>query len=547
MCCHGSLESTKLQSGDAMIRRDFLRNTSAGFASALLPATTVYAQQTASPSKSAQHSFNVRDFGAMGDGATIDTPAINRTIDAAAGAGGGNVIFPAGQYLCYTIRLKSHISLQLEAGAIIVAAEVPKEGTPSGGYDPAGPPQPWEAYQDFGHNHWPNSLIYGESLEGVSIYGPGLIWGKGLSRGERDELPRAESPGVGNKAIALKNCRNVVLRDLSILMGGHFAVLLTGTDNVVIDGLTIDTNRDGIDIDCCRNVRVANCVVNSPWDDAICPKSSFALGYARPTENVTITNCYVTGIYEFGSLLSGKFVQKNYSDVRKSVGRIKCGTESNGGFKKITITNCILEGCRGFALETVDGGIIEDITVSNITMRGVIHSPLFLRLGKRMRGPKGVKPGYIQRILFSNIVSSGAVAQYPSILAGESDAPIEDIKFDNLYLEQLGGGTEEWAALQPPEKPDGYPEADMFGTLPASGFFLRHARNIELSNVEIAAIETDARPAIWAEDVDGLDVFRLRAPRNAPGFSLRNVRGFRSFGSRNLPDRTEALIDQLRF
>lgn len=530
-----------------MIRRDFLRHTSAGLASTLLPASAAQAQQATPAPKPVLHSFNVRDFGAVGDGSAIDTPAVNRAIEAAANAGGGAVIFPAGQYACYTIRLKSHISLQLEAGATIIAAEVPKEGTTSGGYDPAGPPQPWEAYQDYGHNHWPNSLIYGEGLEDISIYGPGLIWGKGLSRGEHDELPRADSPGVGNKAIALKNCRNVVLRDFPILMGGHFGVLLTGTDNVVIDGLTIDTNRDGIDIDCCRNVRVANCVVNSPWDDAICPKSSFTLGYARPTENVTITNCYVTGIYEFGSLLSGKFVRKSYSDVRKSVGRIKCGTESNGGFKKITVTNCILEGCRGFALETVDGGIIEDITVSNIVMRGVVHSPLFLRLGKRMRGPKDVKAGSMRRVLFSNIVSSGAVAQYPSILAGISEAPIEDIKFDNLYLEQLGGGTQEWAALQPSEKPDGYPEADMFGTLPASGFFLRHARNIELSNVEIATAQADARPAIWADDVDGLDVFRLRAPRAAKGFSLRQVREFRSFGSRQLTDRIEEKIDQLSF
>ena len=532
-----------------MIRRDFLRRTSTGLASALLPIPAVAqgVPRGLQPGQPARGQFDVRDYGATGDGVTIDTPAINRAIDAAAATGGGSIVFPAGQYVCYTIRLKSHVSLQLAAGATIVAAEVPKEGTTTGGYDSAGPPQPWEAYQDFGHNHWANSLIYGEGLEDISIYGPGLIWGKGLSRGEANELPHVDSPGVANKAIALKNCRNVVLRDFSILLGGHFGILLTGTDNVVIDGLTIDTNRDGIDIDCCRNVRVDNCVVNSPWDDAICPKSSFALGYPRTTENVTISNCYVTGIYEFGSLLSGKFIRKTYSDVRKSVGRIKCGTESNGGFKGITITNCIFEGCRGLALETVDGAHIEDITVSNITMRGVIHSPLFLRLGKRMRGPKGAMPGLLRRVLFSNIVSSGAVAQYPSIIAGVSDALIEDIKLDNIYLHQIGGGTEQWSALQPLEKPDGYPEADMFGTLPATGFYIRFARNLELSNVEIATEQRDARPAIWASDVDGLDVFRLRTPSGAPGYLLQRVRNFRSFGSRNLPDRDQSSIDTLRF
>ena len=533
-----------------MIRREFMRRSSIGAVAGLLPGSAAAMQGRTgqgTPAGAISPWFDVRQFGALADGIAIDTPAVNRAIEAAAAAGGGTVVFPAGQYACYTIRLKSHVSLVLEAGATIVAAEVPKEGTTTGGYDPAEPPQPWEAYQDFGHNHWANSLIYGDGLEEISIHGPGLIWGKGLSRGEGDELPRAESPGVANKAIALKNCRNVILRDFSILLGGHFGILLTGTDNVVIDGLTIDTNRDGIDIDCCRNVRVDNCVVNSPWDDAICPKSSFALGYPRSTENVTIANCYVTGMYEFGSLLSGKFIRKTYSEQRKSVGRIKCGTESNGGFKGITVTNCILEGCRGFALETVDGAHIEDITVSNLSLRGVIHSPLFLRLGKRMRGPVDAKVGVLRRVLFSNIVSSGAVAQYPSIIAGVSDALIEDIKLDNMYFEQLGGGDVAWAALQPPEKPAGYPEADMFGTLPATGFFLRYARNVEFSNVEIATVQSDPRPAIWADHVDGLDLFRLRIPKGTQGFALHNLANFRSFGSRDLPDRTESRVGSLRF
>jgi polygalacturonase len=168
-------------------------------------------------------------------------------------------------------------------------------------------------------------------------------------------------------------------------MGGHFAILLTGVDNVLLDGLKIDTNRDGIDIDCCRNVRVSNCAVNSPWDDAICPKSSFALGYARATEYVTITNCYVTGAYEYGSMLNVTYKRVTYSEVRNSTGRIKCGAESNGSFRNITISGCILDQCRGFALETVDGARIDDITVTNLTLLGVVHSPFFLRLGRRMR------------------------------------------------------------------------------------------------------------------------------------------------------------------
>ena len=301
-------------------------------------------------------------YGATGDGKTIDSGAVNKAIEAAATAGGGTIRFPAGVYASYSIRLKSNIALYLEQGATLLAASTALEGT-TNGYDPAESNQPWESYQDYGHNHWHNSLIWGEGIHNVAILGPGLIWGKGLSRGTSDkDRPRAEKPGAGNKSIALKNCFNVILRDFSILEGGHFGILATGVDNLTIDNLKIDTNRDGMDIDCCRNVRVSNCSVNSPWDDGICPKSSFALGYARATENVTITNCYVTGDYQLGAMLDGTFKRWGPESKLVPTGRIKCGTESNGGFKNITISNCVFESCRGFALESVDGALLEDVT-----------------------------------------------------------------------------------------------------------------------------------------------------------------------------------------
>lgn len=486
--------------------------------------------------------FDVRRYGAKGDGKTLDSPAINKAIEAAANAGGGTVLFPAGTYLSYTIRLKSRVHLSLAPGSVILAAEVPREGTTIGGYDPAGPAQPWESYQDFGHNHWANSLIYGEGLENVSITGSGLLWGKGLSRGEPDELPRAESPGVGNKTIALKNCNKVNLRDFSILMGGHFGILLTGVDNAVIDGLTIDTNRDGIDIDCCRNVRVSNCVVNSPWDDAIVAKSSFALGEDRPTENLMITNCYVTGDYEFGSVIDGTFQHRIYAGWRKALGRIKCGTESSGGFRNVTISNCVLEACRGIGLFIVDGGTMEDICISNITMRNMVHPPFMLRLGKRMHGPVKEKTS-LRRVILSNVSSSGAVGRWPSIIAGVPGLPIEDVQITNMFLEQIGGETpRKWSDLDPKEREVAYPDADMFGDLPASGFFLRHAKNLQFSNVEVAVQKNDPRPAFWAEDIDDLGLFRIRTPDTSPAFHLQQVRALRVFGSKNLTDRVQGSI-----
>src|SRR4051812_484628 len=171
--------------------------------------------------------FNVRDYGAKGDGKALDTAAINRAIEACAAAGGGTVLFPAGNFLSFSIRLKSRVHLNLAQGAVLIAADSPLPGqtTGAGGgrYDAAEPNGVFEPYQDYGHNHWHNSLIWGEGLEDISVTGPGLIWGRGLSHGREVRtlgiLFHAEQPGVGNKAIALKNCRNVWLADFSILKG----------------------------------------------------------------------------------------------------------------------------------------------------------------------------------------------------------------------------------------------------------------------------------------------------------------------------------------
>ena len=523
-------------------RRDLVAWAGSSLAVSAVPAI---ASQTNEPIRSAtaavaSGSFNVRNFGATGDGKTLDSPAINSAIAAASAAGGGTVYFPAGIYASYSIRLKSHITLFLDQGAVILAESTPHDGMATGGYDPAEPQGTWEPYQDYGHNHWHNSLIWGEGLHDLAILGQGLIWGKGLSRGWDGEhaLPDSNKLGVGNKTVALKNCYNVTLRDFSILQGGWFGLLATGVDNMTVENVKMDTNRDGMDIDCCRNVRVSNCTVNSPWDDAICPKSSYALGHARATENVTISNCYVTGEYELGSVLDGTWKPRGQQGW--GTGRIKCGTESNGGFKNITISNIVFDHCQGLALETVDGAIMEDITITGITMRNV-SVPFFLRLGARLRGPKPeTVVGSIKRVLISNVTSSNATV-LPSIIAGISDHAIEDVKISDVYLEHVGGGTAEMAAIQPAEKADAYPEPTMFGQLPACGMFARHAKNVELTNVEIATLQADARPAFHLEDVDGADLFRLKMPgRMASGqIRLKKVSDFRVFGCQHFADATE--------
>ncbi|HVY94165.1 MAG TPA: glycosyl hydrolase family 28-related protein, partial [Bryobacteraceae bacterium] len=332
-------------------------------------------------------SFDVKAYGAKGDGKTPDRDSINHAIDAAAAAGGGTVDFPAGTYVTGSVRLRSNVTLQFEPGARLQASSDPAA------YDQPEPNQ-WDKYQDFGHSHFHDSLIWGENLENVAIVGPGLIDGGALSRNDRG----------ADKAIALKLSRHVTLRDFSILNGGHFGVLATGVDNLTIDNVSIDTNRDGIDIDSCRNVRISNSSVNAPNDDAIVLKGSHALGAARSTENVTITNSLVSG-YDIGSLLDGTYKRtvKAAPDRDGPTGRIKIGTESEGDFRNITISNIVFDRSRGLALESVDGAHIEDVAVSNISMRDVSNAPIFIRLGDRMRAPEGVPVGSIRRVSISDV------------------------------------------------------------------------------------------------------------------------------------------------
>lgn len=532
------------------IRRDFLKSAAGLIGAAGVGSMPALAQSRKTlPAKRpvAPAIFDVRSFGAAGDGKKLDTPAVNRTIDAAFAAGGGTVLFPAGQYVCYSIHLRNNVILELDQGATIVAAEVPMEGTPRGGYDAAEASDGDNKYQDYGHSHWHNSLIWGEGLHDIGIVGRGLIWGKGLSRGVgRDPLPKAELPGVANKAIALKNCRNVLLRDFSILQGGHFGILATGVDNFTIDNLTIDTNRDGIDIDCCRNVRVSNCTVNSPYDDAICPKSSYGLNHARATENVTITNCYVAGCYVVGSLIDGTW-KKYGPEVRvPRTGRIKFGTESNGGFKNITVSNCVFDGCNGIALETVDGALLEDVTFTGITMRDISHAPLFMRLGARMRGPQGMPVGALRRVVLSNIVSYNSSSELCGIISGIPGHAIQDVKISDVYLHHRGGGTPEAAALTPEEFENKYPEPTMFGKMPAHGFFVRHVKNIEVTNVEIAYETADHRPAFVFHDVHGADLFRVKTPKDGPGpvLALNQVTDFRTLACRGVRDGLMERVEQ---
>jgi len=478
--------------------------------------------------------FDVAAFGAKGDGKTLDRDAIRKAVDAAAAAGGGTVYFPAGTYLTGSIQLRSNLTLQLERGATLEAS-----GDASA-YDPPEPNQ-FTQFQDFGHSHWHNSLIWGDGIENVAIVGGGLIFGKGLGRGNPQ--------GAGDKAIALKLCRNVTLRDFSILNGGHFGILATGVDNLTIDNLKIDTNRDGIDLDACRNVRVSNTSVNSPNDDAIVLKTTYALGAARPVESVTITNCLVSG-YDIGSLLDGTYKRtvKQAPDRDGPTGRIKIGTETGGDFRNITISNVVFDRSRGLALEAVDGGRIEDVAISNLIMRDVSNAPIFIRLGSRQRAPEGAPVSAIRRVSISNVVASDVDPRYGSIISGVPGHDVEDVKLSGIRILYRGGLSLDQVAKQPadvvnafffrggvparepyatPEREKEYPEPSMFGLVPAYGFFIRHAAGVELSNINVAYMKEDTRPAFVLEDVKDIVLSHIKAQKaeGVPEFKLISVTG----------------------
>jgi polygalacturonase len=472
--------------------------------------------------------FNVRDYGAVGDGKNLDSPAIDRAIDAAVAAGGGTVLVPAGTYLSGSIHLKSNLHLYIATGATILGAPQDMQA-----YDET-ESYTLGGYQDGGHCYFHDSLIWGENLTNVFISGNGTINGGGLVSEDRilddmvgfnhfDPPVTTNAPPVrlGNKAIALKLCRNVLLRDITILHGGHFAVLVTGCDNMTVDNVTMDTDRDGIDIDCCRNTMVSNCRINAPNDDALCPKSTYALGELRPTENLTIVNCQVSAFRE-GTLVDGTM-----QHGRGQNGRIKFGTESSGGFRNCTVANCTFRDCEGLALEEVDGGVMDNITINNITMMEVPDYAIYITTGERNRTPGITTNSRARNILISNVIADGVGKMSGIQIMGLPGHPVEGIRLENIRLTSLGGGSRADADRVPKELGSGYPEPHRLGILPGYGVYARHARDLSFANITVDFQADDFRPAMVCTDVNGLDIdnFKAKLTKGVVASRFENVSG----------------------
>lgn len=336
------------------------------------------------------------------------TNAINEAITLASECG-GTVVFEPGEYRAYTIELKSNVNILLMKDAILYAAKTDfnteyfKQKGEGGNYL-APEVNLYAGLQDHGHTYFANSLIYGHDIYNVKIYGEGLIdgsfyneetgyldyvlWGGDPGGSKERNLPGHNGSWFGNKAIALVRCKNIILTGISVVIGGHFAIIAEGVDNMLIDDILVDTTRDALDIDCCQNVTVINSTFNSLTDDALVIKASYGAGIFMPAKNILIDNCKVCG-YDAKSVYMKKYTcDKLVAEDRCGpTGRVKLGTESTCGYEIVTIRNVRFEHSRGFALEAVDCSDLHDIIFENCEMYDISSSPIFIRTGDRQRIP----------------------------------------------------------------------------------------------------------------------------------------------------------------
>jgi polygalacturonase len=431
----------------------------------------------------------VKEFGAKGDGAANDTPAINMAISACNAAGGGTVTFPAGTYMAASIHLMSNVRLQLDAAATI-------KGRASG-YDPP-EPNPNDAYQDFGHSHWHASLIWGENLVNVAIVGPGKIDGTALS------TANGVGTSGGDKQIALKSSDRILFDGLSQTGGGHAFYMLTDCSNITMQNLKLKTGRDGLNLVGCRNVNLHDLSITACRDDTIALKSDWSVGKRLLTDNVTVSN----------------------STVESNCHGLQIGCESAGDFQNISFSDITIlqAGKSGIGIQSNDSGIIRNVSYDRITIQKVAV-PIFISTTDRLLTPEHLMPGYAENIQIRNVTATDVIQTNDigtgefaaaATISGMSGIPHRDIVLSNVSITYKGGGVYKDANITPPDPPPNYNPRFM-GPRPSYGFFVRHVKNLQFHNVKVSFESPDLRPAWVAHDVDGLEFDAISAQRAATG------------------------------
>lgn len=447
---------------------------------------------------------NILAFGAVSDTSVNSGPAIQKAIDDCYTHGGGLVVIPAGKFKTGTLVLKSHVHLFLEPGTVLYGSRN------LGDYIKIKP-----QFVSLRTQEATIQLIYAENCDDVGISGFGEIDGQGKSF---KKLSWNDEGITRPHLLRFITCTNVHVENISLRNSGCWMQHYLACENIQIRGLRIynrnNFNNDGLDLDGCRNVTVSDLISDSD-DDGITLKSTSP----RMCENITITNCVVSS----------------------HCNAIKLGTESTGGFKNIAISNCVVHpstnqdtvyfgshnGTSGVSLEIVDGGTMEGIVVSNIQIEKT-ESPLFVRLGNRARpyrtGVEVTQVGSIRDVSIQNVLIRNA-GKYGCSVSGLPGSPVQGIRLSQIVMQQEGGGTKEDFLREIPEKPKDYPEATMFGVLPAYGFYIRHAEDIRLNDVEVNTIKDDLRPVVYLEDVSSAVLDQVRTKLNEANIFVHQSKG----------------------
>jgi len=461
--------------------------------------------------------WDVYSYGAKGDGKTSDTKSIQAAIDDCHNAGGGVVRLENGRFCTGTIILKSNVRLHIESGVVLLGSPLAKDYIDLKLKDPTLK----EKYNGG------RSLIYSEGQTNISVTGNGIIDGNGeiLFNGKE----------IRTHIIHFNKCSNIKVKDVKLTNGSWWIQKYNLCNDVQIDGVIVDSNEnrdlntpryatgpgrntDGCNIVDCRNVQISNCNIVS-GDDGIVLKS---FSKEKGCHNITINNCLVS----------------------TNASGIKMGTESAGAFQDITVNNCVVYNTRlgGIELLVVDGAKMERVIVSNISLNDVQGSAIYVRLGNRAREyeeSRNPSFGSLKDILIKNIYGSN-LGNYGSSITGIPGAALENITLDNINLTLRGGSGPVYFENAPhkpvkeltidnvPELEDGYPRCDVFGKLPAFGFYIRHAKGVELRNIKLAFQDDDLRSAIVADDVSNLFINNLQAQGTSKTPSLVQLRNVRT-------------------
>lgn len=439
--------------------------------------------------------YNILDFGAVSDGITNCSPAIQKAVDHANENGGGVIYVPYGKYVMSSVHLYDDIHFVFETGTLILGSLDPDE------FD-AREKILYPLYQDCSHSYFHRSLFWAENCKNISFTGNATIDMREVWENTPVPNENAWVSCRANKIISLKNCKDVLISDIKMLGATDLALYMAGCEDVRVTGLSMKVNIDGISPDCCKNVVISDCNIIA-GDDGIVLKTSYALNEKRACENIVISNCVVSS----------------------RMCAIKFGTETNGDFKNISITGCsVYDTClTGLALEIADGGVMDGINVNNITMTNV-GTPFIIMLTNRANGPEGTtigkiknitidnltaigSYGYIEPIRYTNIVSDDELMTAPVIISssvvGQPDSYLENISLSNINITVPGGGTEEDRSITVPEIPDSTPSASAFGTkLPAYGIYFRYVKGLTTNNINIHTLDEDKRESMVFEKTE---------------------------------------------